>query len=404
MRIGYLSSHYPAVSHVFTLREVRALRSTGMDLQTLSIHAAPDDQILSAADREAAATTVSVLPTTAGRILSAHMRSFIASPRRYMSTLLRSWTLSPPGSRDRLWQLFYFAEAMLVYDACVKLDVRHLHAQFADVATDVALLVSHRGGPGWSWSVALHGPSEFANVRRARIPEKVADARFVQAISDFGRSQVLSNVPERYWHKVHVVRCGVDLDEYQPREPPATAEHLRLLCVGRLVPEKGQRVLLDALAKVRASGVDAHLSLIGDGPSRAALEEHARELGLLPYVTFHGSVGQDEIRDHYASADIFCLASFAEGLPVVLMEAMALERPVVTTRIMGIPELVDDGVNGLLVAPGSPDQLATAIGRLAGDAERRLAMGKAGRQKIAEEYDLQESAQALRRLFAAYVH
>jgi diketogulonate reductase-like aldo/keto reductase len=170
---------------------------------------------------------------------------------------------------------------------------------------------------------------------------------------------------------------------------------LQVLCVGRLVPEKGQHVLLDAAA---AAG-DVRVVFVGDGPSRASLERHAAALGV--DAVFTGSVGQDEIRDHYRRADAFCLASFAEGVPVVLMEAMAMELPVVTTRIAGIPELVTDGTSGLVVPPGRADLLAEALRALAGDPQLRRRLGAAGREAVAERYDLHRSAAELNRLFGS---
>jgi glycosyltransferase involved in cell wall biosynthesis len=401
MPIGYLASHYPAVSHVFTLREVTALRRLGVDVETLSIHAAPPDQLLAAADREAARTTFAVLPISPLRLVGIHLRAFVTGPWRYLATLVRAWRLSAPGLRAHLWQLFYFAEAMVVYDHCRSAGIRHLHAQFADVATDVALLVSHRGGEGWSWSLALHGPVEFSDVTLNRISAKVKDARFVQAISHFGRSQVLAQVEEEQWDKVHVVRCGIDPTVYTPARPPRPAAELRVLCVGRLFQHKGQTILMEAVADLRRRGVPVRAIFIGDGPRRAALARLAVERGVAEHVDFLGAVGQDEIGSHYASADVVCVTSFAEGLPVVLMEAMALERPVVATAIMGVPELVEDGVSGLLVPPGSVTHLAEALASLAADPERRAEMGRAGRRKVLADYDVRRSAEQLQALFAS---
>ncbi|MGA2926213.1 MAG: glycosyltransferase family 4 protein, partial [Solirubrobacteraceae bacterium] len=220
-------------------------------------------------------------------------------------------------------------------------------------------------------------------------------------------------VPEELWPKLVVVRCGVDLAEFAPAEvapaesapSSARAERsagapLRILTVGRVDPMKGTVLLLQALAQLRERGLAAVLTVVGDGPSRAKAAEIADRLGIGELVTWAGAVGQDRIRDFYANCDVFCLPSFAEGVPIVLMEAMAMEVPVVANAITGIVELVDDGVSGLLVRPGRLDQLTDALARLLADPALRSAIGRAGRARLAAEYDLHRNARRLAELFA----
>jgi glycosyltransferase involved in cell wall biosynthesis len=291
---------------------------------------------------------------------------------------------------------------MILAGHCRRAGVRHLHAQFADAATDVALLVANYGGGGWTWSLAVHGPVEFYNVEALRLREKIARATFVQAISDFGRSQLMTLAPEDEWSKLHVVHCGIEPDVYRPEPAAERADgDLRIICVGRLVHLKGQSVLVEAVAELKRRGVGCRVVFVGDGPSGERLAAQAAALGTGAHVELLGSVGQHEIRRHYLEADVFCLPSFAEGVPVVLMEAMALERPVVTTQIMGIPELVEHGVSGLLVPPGRVDRLADALQELATDSARRAEMGAAGRRKVVAEFDVNRSAERLREIFGA---
>ena len=403
-KIGYLASHYPAVSHSFVWREVQALRALGMPVETISVWRTPDSELLTGEDREAAATTFAILPIRAVRFITIHTRAFGRRPLAYLRTLARAVRLASPGARGRLWQIFYFGEAVVVADHCARAGVRHLHAQFADSAMDVALLATAYAGGDRTWSVALHGPVEFYNVDTRRLPEKTADADFVQAISEFGRSQVMSFLDEEEWAKVHVVHCGVDPTVYaaseastQGRAPGA----IDILCVGRLVHHKGQSLLIRSVAELVRRGIDARLVLIGDGPSRGSLEKLVATLGLTGRVSVLGSVGQDEIQAHYLSCDVFCLPSFAEGIPVVLMEAMALQRPVVTTAVMGIPELVEHDISGLIVPPGNADALVAAVCALADNPARRREMGSAGRAKIVAEFDVRRSAEQLRVLFEA---
>lgn len=396
MRIGYLTSRYPAVSHAFLVREVRALRAAGVEVETLSIRRAADAELLSATDREENGTTFAVLPIPVTRLVAIHLSAFAGRPGRYLRTLVRALALAPPGLRGALWQLFYFAEAIVLWDHCRRAGVRHVHAQFADAATDAAMLLAHFGGPGWSWSLAVHGPVEFYDVRLYRLAEKLRSARLAVAISDFGRSQLMTLVPEERWADLHVVRCGIEPDVFDVVDrSDREGGDVEVLCVGRLIELKGQSLLVEAVAELRDRGVSVRATLVGDGPKRGDLARLARRRGVGDAVTFAGAVGQDAIREHYARADVFCLPSFAEGVPVVLMEAMAVGLPVVTTRIMGIPELVEDGVSGSLVAPGRLDELVRALEALAGDAGLRARLGAAGRAKVVSDYDVRRSGERL---------
>ena len=393
--IAYLASRYPAVSHTFIEREVRGLRRRGAEVTTFAIRPTSSEDLRTDVDQEEAATTVAVLPATAGQVLDAHLAALRASPGRYLRTLLRALRLSGGGLRSTLWQLFYFAEAGLLWRALDGRGIRHVHAHFANVASDVALLGAALGGPGWSWSFTMHGPTEFDDVTAYRLREKVRDARFVACIGDYCRSQLMKLVEPELWPKLSIVRCGVDAARFVPVDRTGRGGPLQLLCLGRLVPDKGQGVLVEAVAQLVERGIDVRLTLAGDGPDRAALERRVRDLGLADAVRFVGAVGQDRVLELYAEADVFCLASFAEGIPVVLMEAMARGLPVVTTRIMGVPELVLDGSTGLLVAPGRAAPLATAIETLAADPDRRARLGQAAATFVADEFGADAGAAAM---------
>jgi colanic acid/amylovoran biosynthesis glycosyltransferase len=407
-RIAYLMSHYPAISHAFVLREVEHLRATGLEVDTLSIHRAANEDLLSAADRAAAATTTSVLPTDVRELVSAHAGAFARSPRRYLSTLALALRTGAPGLRERLWHLFYFAEAMILLRHCRRAGIAHLHAQFADSATDVAMLVTHyrRGqrvdGQACTWSLAVHGSVEFYNVDRYALTDKIEDSRFAVAISDFGRSQLMRLSDSSRWEHIHVVRCGVDLAVYEPpSERSSSANAAEVLFVGRLLHGKGLSLLFEAVAELRGRGLDIAVIVVGDGPARAEVEAAGAVLRVSEHLRFLGSVGQDDLLARYAAADVFCLPSFAEGIPVVAMEAMAMALPVVTTRIMGIPELVEDGKHGLLVPPGRVDALADALERLVRNPDERRLMGVAGREKVRADYDVARSARRMRSVLEA---
>jgi glycosyltransferase involved in cell wall biosynthesis len=403
--IAYFCSAYPAVSHTFILREVEALRRLGMNISTFTIRPAPPDQVLSAKDREAAETTVSILPFRA-RQLGAHLRLALRAPGAYLGTVRRALELAPPGLRGRLWQLFYFLEAVVLWNECRERGIRHIHVHLANAAADIAMLAAEIGSRAeaerpWSWSFTMHGPTEFYDLRHFRLVEKTRSARFVVCISDFARSQLMGLTDPEVWERLSVVHVGIPVEQFTRRAQMNGAGRApSILYVGRLVPEKGQAVLLEAVAALAGRGEDVELLLAGEGRLRPELEHEAERLGIADRVSFLGAVGQEEIRDLYERAAVFCLPSFAEGVPVVLMEAMAMGVPVVTTRIAGIPELIENGRSGLLVAPGRADELADSISRLVGDGDLRHELGRRGREAVLRGFDAESSAAQLRELFA----
>ena len=408
MRIGYLVGRYPAVSHAFLEREVRGLRENGVEVETISIRAPGPHELLSDRDREEARRTYDVLPIAPGRLIGAHATAFARRPLRYLATLVRSLRLAQPGLGERVRGLAYFAEAVVVHRRCRRLGIDHLHAtQFADGAGTVALLaaqLARPADPDWSWSLTVHGPAEFYDVTRFRLAEKVRAATFTTAVSEFTRSQLMALVEERYWSRIRVVHMGVDLERYRPVErPPRRDGETRVLVVARLVRHKGHAVLLRALARLREEGLVLQLTVAGDGEERRALAALAKDLGIDRQVRFLGAVGQDDLPGLYAASDVFCLPTLAEAVGVVNMEAMATGLPVVSSRLMGVPELVEDGVSGVLVEPGEPTQLADALRTLAGHPELRARMGQAGRRKVEAEFDATAEAAKLSGLLAGYV-
>jgi glycosyltransferase involved in cell wall biosynthesis len=238
-------------------------------------------------------------------------------------------------------------------------------------------------------------------VEKFYLRQKVERAKFVLCVSNFCRSQLMRISAPKHWDKMRVVRLGVDPDVFYPlRERHRVERPLEILCVGRLVPSKGQLVLLQACAILLSKGCSLRVRLVGAGPDREHLQAFAQQMGI--EAVFEGAKSHDEVRQLLGRADIFALASFAEGVPVALMEAMAMEVPCVSTGIAGIPELIRDGLDGLLVPASSAEALAAALERLVEEPLLRRSLGLAGCKRVHDLYNLKENASLLASIFSRY--
>jgi glycosyltransferase involved in cell wall biosynthesis len=397
LQIGYLISRYPAISHTFVLREVMELRKLGFDIRVASINACDrSGSALTPAEQAEKEICFYVKQAARGRFLIDLALTLADNPLRLARAIGFAVSANGLHAGKALRNLFYLAEAVLVARWLKRSNLMHLHVHFATPAATVGLLVSKISPVGFSMTV--HGPDEFYNIEDYLLPGKCSQSRFLCAISDFAGSQLMKMMSADQWAKIRVIPLGVDPEVFAPVSH-RSGEFFQLLCVGRLVPEKGQHILLDAVARLRAEGRDVRLILVGDGPSRVSLEAFVKRQNMGKAITFAGAINQDEIRAIYAKADSFVLASFAEGVPVVLMEAMAMEIPCIATWIAGIPELIRDGCHGLLVSPGNPVALAGAIARLMDDDSLRLLIGKAGRRQVIEKYNLKCNVARLGRMF-----
>jgi colanic acid/amylovoran biosynthesis glycosyltransferase len=399
IHLAYLASEYPATSLTFVLREVRALRAMNFAIATAAINRPSQRADLTTAEREETAGTFFIKQVGVGGAARAHMRTIASMPLAYLRGLRFALGLGGGKPTDLLYSMFYFTEALVLGLWLQDQGTSHLHVHFANPASMVGLIASRVFGVGFSLTV--HGPDEFFDIHGQHLAEKIAGAAFVICIGTFARSQLMKIAPPSSWHKFAVVPLGVDPEIFRPRPAPTGGESFNLLCVGRLVPAKGQHILLAALDRLTKSGRKVNLCLVGDGPDRASLEREARCRGLAGHVTFAGAVNQDQIRQYYGAANAFVLPSFAEGIPVVLMEAMAMEIPCVSTMIAGVPELIRDGIDGLLVMPSDDRALAHAIERLIDDEGLRHRLALAGRRRVLEKYNLSENIVTLAGLFRA---
>jgi glycosyltransferase involved in cell wall biosynthesis len=298
--------------------------------------------------------------------------------------------------------LFYYTEALMLARWMQTHGLTHLHVHFATAAANVGLLLKHTLPVGLSLTV--HGPDEFYDARNEWLPQKLMAADFVVCISRFARSQVMKLTPASHWHKYEVCPLGVDPERYQPMAKTEVGAAFTLLCVGRLAPAKGQRILLEAAHRLAERGRDFRLVLVGNGPDAADLQAAATTLGLHDKVIFTGALNQAAVLQWYARADAFVLPSFAEGVPVVLMEAMACGIPCITTRITGIPELIEAGRDGLLVTPSDIDALAEQIASLMDDPNLRARLAVAGRAQVMAHYNLQRNVERLAACFRRHLN
>jgi glycosyltransferase involved in cell wall biosynthesis len=322
-------------------------------------------------------------------------------PLRSMATFFKAQQLSPPGLAQRLKHVVYAAEAVLLAREMTRRHLQHVHVHMANNGAMVALLATELDR-NLSYSLTIHGSAEFFNVEQVRLKAKAEGATFVRCISSFCRAQVMTWTDPSAWSRFHVVHCGVDPQQYTPGTS-GDNHALRLLTVGRMASIKGYHVLLQSCRTLSDRGIPWTLTMVGDGPMRPSLERMTQGLGIEEHVKFAGSVGQHEIPAYLEACDAMVVSSFMEGVPVVLMEAMAKAVAVVATNVGGIGELIDPGRSGWLVPAGDAAALADAMAAAATDRERLKAYGACGRAKVCEEFAIVDVADQMRRLFQQYL-
>jgi len=397
MKIAYLASRYPYVSHTFIMREVRAMRARGFEVGTFSVRRSRPEEILGGEAQEEAASTRWLVPLGVGSYLAAFLWLIRTRPLLGARTWLGAVLQPELRVRERFLWWAHFVEAVQLAHWLAREGFDHLHCHFGNSGSSTAMLAARLARI--PFSLTCHG-RELNEPERHRLRQKVAFARFVVCVSKYGKSRLMLACPPEDWGKIRVVRCGLSTEE-MPEAVRAAGDARRILCVGRLSPEKGHLVLLEALALLRKQGVEAHCTLVGDGPMRGKIEAQAETLGLTPYVTLAGALKPADVAHHYRSAGVVVLASFSEGVPVVLMEAMAHGLPVVATRVGGVPELVEEGATGRVVSPGDAEELASALDQVVGSPDRAQAMGRRGRDVVCERFNLDISARRLGGLFTA---
>ena len=392
-RIAYLASQYPATSHTFISREVAALRKLGLQLDAFSIRPPAPAEMHDDAIVLEARNTFTVLDQPAAKILGAQLSTLVTNPAGFFRTLGLALSHRPPGMRGLGLSLAHFAEALVLARELKRRRITRLHNHFANSAATVGYLATRLLKMPWSFT--MHGISETDYPAGLLLGRKIEAATSVACVSYFGRAQAMRVVRPDQWPKLHVVRCGLPLSGLPERGDSAPVR--RIVSVGRLSPEKGQAGLIEAFAALDYRA-DMELLLVGDGPERERLNAAAARLGVADQVRFAGRLGERDTLAAIAAADILVLPSFMEGLPIVLMEAMAMGTAVVASRVAGIPELVEDGKSGLLFTPSDWNELADCMRRLVADDALR---DRRGRDVVSAGFDVRRSAEQLRDLFAS---
>jgi glycosyltransferase involved in cell wall biosynthesis len=396
LRITYFVNQYPKVSHSFIRREIMALERLGFSVQRVALRGW-DEAVTDKDDIAEKAHTTHLLKGGLLPLLAAFARKALVRPARFARAVQMAWRMSHRSERPFAYHLIYLAEACLLLGHMRSFGSQHVHAHFGTNSTEVVMLANALGGPGFSFTV--HGPEEFDKPQFIGLAEKIQRSAFVVAISSFGRSQLFRWIDYTQWPKVHVVHCGLE-ESFHALAPVPAPAIARLVCVGRLCEQKGQLLLIQAMALLALRGVVFELVLAGDGEMRPEIEALIDRNGLRQHVRITGWISSDQVRSELLAARAMVLPSFAEGLPVVIMEAMALRRPVLTTSIAGVPELVRNGESGWLFPAGSVEDLAEAIAScLATPADTLQAMGARAYERVLQRHSVDTEAAKLSKLF-----
>jgi colanic acid/amylovoran biosynthesis glycosyltransferase len=387
LKIAYFINQYPKVSHSFIRREILAMERQGFEIQRIALRGWKES-LPDAEDRQEQEKTQYVLRTGLRGLLVPLLLGLLRSPLKMYAAFRLAIRVSRQTDGRLLHHLVCVAEASRILIWIARSRACHLHAHFGTNSAEIAMQIRVLGGPTFSFTV--HGPDEF--LAPLGLEDKISRSAFVVAISSFGRSQLYLRTSAALWRKIRVVHCALEPSFYSENTSTQISDS-RLVCIGRLCEAKGQLLLIDAVARLKQRGVHVDLILAGDGPMRAEIEKRVREFGLQDRVRITGWISSDRVREEILAARAMVLPSFAEGLPVVIMEAFALRRPVITTYVAGIPELVKGGENGWLIPAGSICALTAAMEDcLSRSSDEIQRMGDAGRRIVIERHSIDVEA------------
>ena len=385
LRIAYLTGVYPRATDTFIRVEVEQLRRLGFDVATFSVRRPPTDHLVSDELRRETDRTGYLLAAGPVKLAWATIAMAVQSPRRMFSTMRLMARTGMPGFSARLKQAAYLFEASVLARQLKRRGVRHLHNHLGANSAHVAMLAS--GLSGIPYSLTIHGPHIFFAIHQWALGEKIARAAFTACIGNFCRSQCMIVAPPETWDRLKIVRCCV-YPEFLEQEPQPVPDEPRLVCVGRLSAEKGQLILIEAARRLADENLAFEITMIGDGELRTCLEQRIRQYGLDRHIRLVGWQESSKVREHLSRSRALIVSSFAEGLPVVIMESLAMGRPVISTTVADIPELVEPGRNGWLIRPGSVAALTDAMREVLKSSPKQLEkMGRAGTERVAQQHN-----------------
>lgn len=394
MTLAYLLNSYPMTSTTFIRREIAAIEAAGVPVKRFAVRHW-QEALVDPEDRVEQARTEYLLTGNVPTLFAGFAAAALRSPARLVRALPALVRLIRAGRGRTVQHVGYLLQAVHLKRRCDALGISHVHVHFSTNAAAVAMLCRLLGGPRYSFTV--HGPDELVELAAGGIVEKARHAATIVAITAYCRDRLRAALPATLWSRIAIVPCGLDLGDFVPSD--RAADNHTLLCVGRLCAQKGQAEIPAAVAALAHLYPELQVDLIGDGDTRGAIESAIDALGLGGRIRLLGWRSNDDVRAMLRDARALLLPSHAEGLPVVIMEAFALGKPVVTTRIAGIPELVDETC-GWLFEAGSAEGLERAIAAaLAADSARLAAAGAVGRRRVERRHDLGQIAPMLIALF-----
>lgn len=396
MRIAYFTNTYPRATDTFIRREVIGLRKRGFDVVTYSVRKTGSDHDVDEEVITEKRNTKYILPFNILALLILNFKTLIADPKNYLRTFILAYKTVRPGIKGHFLQLVYFLEAVSLSKLLIEDRVEHLHNHLGDNSGTVTLLAAKLADI--PYSISIHGPHIFFDGLHWALDKKTEHAKFISCIGHFCTSQMMLYSDKEYWSKFKIIRCGVDLNRFDYQEPKGIAK--KIVYVGRLSAEKGVPILFDSIAKLKEQNYDVQLTLLGDGEDRDFLEKLAHDMNINDHVIFGGFVDQKTIATTLRESDIFVLPSFAEGIPVALMEAMAIGIPVIATYVGGVTELVIDQNTGQVVSPSDSEGLAQAIARYIDQPEWCKTISKNAREKVATEFNIEDQVDKLAQLFS----
>jgi len=389
--LAYLMNSYPVTSGTFIRDEIRAIERHGVPVHRFAVRQW-DQPLVDPRDEEEQAKTQYLLTGNLVGLLRDGLLELVRNPAGFFRTIALAARLRWRAGRGFIRHAAYFLEAIAFKRQAVARGIGHVHVHFSTNATAVAMLAQRLGGPGYSFTV--HGPDELLDPVGNSLALKVERARFVAAITHFCRSQLIWFAGHDSAAKIQVMRCGIDVEAHAVA-PPITPDNQTFVCLGRLCPQKGQAMLPAIVARLRKGFPGVKLVLIGGGDLQETIEAEIARHGVGDAITLTGYMRQANALKHVANARALLLPSAAEGLPIVIMEAMALGKPVISTYIAGIPELLD-GDAGWIIPAGDEQATETAMrAALTASPQTLAAMGREGRARVVQHHRIDRLATQL---------